>query len=335
MPRQSLALDELLRRATGEFDHQRHTAHTDNPAVQASLESQKYIARFWPHLAEVIDADPQHIGMSAIKSGNGQPISYADYFARLTTNRADNDLQFTRVATVLASTLTMADVLSEVTERFAMSLGQESDKDMPFDLDSERFVSLRTLLPLKRESAAAVSNAPMLIMGGTDTAIKFYWNLLLRSANAFYELEDRDPSRQEMEALWVNSRELIFRIGTGSLTAFVALASACADDSSAPLWTNTADLSLVRNEDGYEWVVNEKFQQRFDNIFSKIRTKQQGEYVGCAALYTRVERLPLSVDGLSERSSGESTAFSEVIRWVDTVARVNYFLQFPLGGKAA
>ena len=156
---------------------------------------------------------------------------------------------------------------------------------------------------------------------------------MLRSANALFELEDRDPSRQESEALWVSSRELIFRIGSGSLTAFVALASACTDDASAPLWANTVDLCLARNENGYEWAVNEHFQQRFDKIFSKIREKQRGEYVGCAALYARVDEFPLAGDDSSEESAGESTAFSEVIRWVDTVARNNYYSLFPVADK--
>lgn len=321
----ALGLDELLRRATGNFVRQRHTSQSDNPAVQASVESQKYIARFWLHLIQAIESDPAHLGLSITKTTGGQQISYDGYYQRLIANHPDADPQFIRVASVLACTLIMADVLNEVTENFARSLHRESNIQFPFELDSERFVSLRTLLPLKRASADSSSNAPMLIMGGTDTAIKFYWNLLLRSANAFYELEGRDPSRAEIEALWLSARELIFRIGSGSLTSFVSLASACADDASAPLWANTADLSLIRNNGGYQWVVNEKFEERFNNIFHKIHENQRGHYVGCAALYTKVEGLPLSTGG---PPVGETTAFSETIRWIDAVAQKKYFSLF-------
>jgi hypothetical protein len=327
-------LDELLRRATGEFVHERHSAQSKNMAVTASVESQQYIELFWLHLTHAIQSDPEHLGLSLIKTGNAEPVSYQHYFRRLTANKDLEDLQFMRVASVLACTLTMADVLSDVTEKFAVSLQSKSHSGLPFDVISERFVSLRTLLSLKGYADDTSGNAPTLIMGGTDTAIKFYWNLLLRAANAFYELEERDPTREEMEALWEGSRELIFRIGSGSLTAFVALASACTDNASAPLWANTTDLSLMRNGDVYEWVVNDSFEQRFNNVFSKIKAKQQGEFVGCAALYTRVERLPLAVEASREQSAGDSTAFSELIRWIDTVARVNYFSKFPSGGEA-
>ena len=155
------------------------------------------------------------------------------------------------------------------------------------------------------------------------------WNLLRRMPSAYYECKQIELDRGTAERIWEQTRELIFRIGGGSLAAFVAFASACSSNAAALKWDGAKDLGLVAPAGRHVWTMNSALLRRFDGILTTVRESQRGHYVGCAALFARADPLPLSPD-FADAVTGdrEPTVFSELIRWITPVARAEYFPQF-------
>ena len=326
-----ILLDDLLRDINALFERHRHSRRDTSPCVHASFASTHYIEAFWRHLIAVVSTDPSGLGMLARQSINGQQheLCLEDVYRKITHGGPPpgEDREFRRVAGVLAPMIMTDAVLNSATQSFAESFQIPENCDLAFEVDAEQFVSLRTLLPLRDDGGRVGANAPSLVMGGTSTAVKMCWNLLLRAPRAVAELTGQEAERAQLEKVWRDTRELIFRIGAGSLVAFVALASACTDDANAMLWPAIDDLSLTVEDQQYLWVANQAFVERFNGHLERIRASQQGHYVGCAALYTKVEKLKLR-DQQQRDSSQETTAFSEILRWISVVAENQYFPLF-------
>ncbi|MGR8947821.1 MAG: hypothetical protein ACU84Q_07230 [Gammaproteobacteria bacterium] len=323
-------VDDLLRTTDAQFERHRHSHRDPAPCVHASFASARYINIFWAHLAAAVGNDPNGLGMRATQSHRGRQrqLNLADVYQGITKGGPPpgEDREFNRVAAVLAPLIMTDAVLNSATQSFAESFETDSDETLSFEVEAEQFVSLRTLLPLRDDGGRVGANAPSLVMGGTSTAVKMCWNLLLRTPRALFELNDKEPSRAEVEKAWVDTRELIFRIGSGSLVAFVSFASACTDDPNAMLWPNMDDLSLILQDDQYLWNANAALVERFKNYLQQVHESQQGHYVGCAALYTKVEKLKLR--DTNEAARTETTAFAEILRWISLVAENEYFPLF-------
>ena len=261
-------------------------------------------------------------------NGHQQQLTLEDVYRKVTEGGPPpgEDREFRRVAGILAPLIMSDAVLNSATQSFAESFQQRCEQSLPYDVDVTKFVSLRTLLPLRHDDSHVGANAPSLVMGGTSTAVKMCWNLLLRAPRALFELNGVEATRADVEKVWLDTRELIFRIGSGSLAAFVSLASACSENPNAMLWQAIDDLSLTKSESQYLWCANSALVDRFNRYLEQVRDSQQGHYVGCAALYTRVKKLKLRESGLSD--SDDTTAFAEILRWISLVAEDQYFPLF-------
>ncbi|MGE0483127.1 MAG: hypothetical protein AB7Q81_03215 [Gammaproteobacteria bacterium] len=333
---QRRSLDSLLDEVNARFERLRHprgTPPADAPAaIHASVESVAYIRAFWPCLVDLIAADPTHLGLSVAVTRDGatQTLSADDLCAAFVAdpgNPLPGD-ERRRQGALLSAQAVMGRVLNVATAAFADDL-TSLPRRCPLDylVDARRFVSLRMLLPLRGDDISAVGgNAPTLVMGGTATALTMCWNLLGRLPDAWRELTGATLDAATAEALWSDTRELVFRIGGGSLAAFVALASACAPNPEAMQWEGMTDLGLERRGARFGWTVSEALVERYFDLLGAVVDGQQGEYLGCAALYARAAPLPLApqwadpVDG--ER---EEQVFAELVRWITAVARRHYF----------
>lgn len=297
------------------------------PPVAASHTSVDYIEAFWPHVAQLIADDPQGLGMSFMVDGQRRDLETARRDPALRA-RAGNDLF---ALSILAPMSVMNELLNAATSAWAGQLrAQGMGCPLKYSLDAEQFVSLRTLLPHRDDGDSPVgANAPTLVMGGTTTAITLCWNLLWRLPSAYRELTGKHVDRAAIDELWVATRELIFRIGGGSLIAFVSLASACTSRVDALLWEGMSDLQLARVDGRYVWTMNEALFQRMLEMVNRIHLAQQGHYLGCAALYARAAPLALLGEE-SDMSDGarQPTIFSELVRWITAVARAQYFPVF-------
>lgn len=310
------------------FTRLRHHAEPPlPPPVAASHESVAYIEAFWPQVARLVAADPKGLGMSFELDGARRSLDDARRDPELRA-LAGNDVF---ALGVLAPMRVMSELLNAATAAWATELrGAGMGCPLRYAVDAERYVSLRTLLPHRDESDSPVgANAPTLVMGGTTTAITLCWNLLWRLPGAWRELTGTPIDRETLNELWLATRELLFRIGSGSLIAFVSLASACTPHPDAPLWQGMGDLSLGRGEGRYGWRMNEAFFQRVLETVNRIHLAQQGHYLGCAALYARAA--PLALEGEAPDTGGarQPTIFSELLRWITVVARATYFPVFP------
>ena len=139
-----------------------------------------------------------------------------------------------------------------------------------------------------------------------------------------------EPTAENMEDIWRDTRELIFRLGNGSLASFIALASACSSNSTSMLWDGVNDLELTKEGHRIIWCANPKLVHRYSKILETIIDAQKGEYLGCAALFARSSPLPLASAWSEPRDAlKEQNIFSELLRWITAVARKQYFSCFP------
>ena len=108
----------------------------------------------------------------------------------------------------------------------------------------------------------------------------------MRSDSAYSETFNEQPSRQIIENIWRDTRELIFRLGSGSLTSFISLASACSSDSASMIWDGMSDIELISRDNRYTWCANDQLVKRYSQIFDNIIQFQNGEYSGlrCSVL---------------------------------------------------
>ena len=321
-------LDLILNAVNAMFTRLRHTAEPPlPPAVQASHESVAYIEAFWPQVARLVAADPAGIGMRFEVDGETRSLDDARRDPELRA-LAGNDLF---ALGVLAPMRVMSELLNAATAAWAREL-RSAGMGCPlrYTVDAERYVSMRALLPHREPGEGPVgANAPTLVMGGTTTAITLCWNLLWRLPEAWRELTGTRVDRETMDELWLATRELLFRIGGGSLVAFVSVASACSSDPDALLWDGMRDLSLARVDGRYLWRMNEAFFQRTLETVNRIHLAQQGHYVGCAALYARAAPLALVGEAPDVVGTRQPSIFSELLRWLTVVARSAYFPVFP------
>jgi len=323
----SRPLDLLLEAVNAMFTRVRHGT-SEHAAAQASSESAHYIAAFWPHVARLIADDPRALGLSLPITTDGARRSLKDVRRAPEVLAAAGD---DRLALAIVAPLRMmTEVLNAATAAWASEL-RAGDCPLPFAVEAERYVSLRMLLPLREGPAGQVgANAPTLVMGGTTTALTLCWNLLWRLPQAWRELHGTVIDRGSLEQLWLATRELMFRIGSGSLTAFVALASGCAPNPQASLWPGMQELTLVRDGERHAWMMSAALFERVVEIVGRIHTAQQGHYVGCAALYARGTPLALAAahaDAVEDVR--QAVIFAELLRWMTAVARAEYFPLFP------
>lgn len=334
-----LALDDLLAATNARYVRVRHGATgLDGAAAEAaaaSVESAHYVEAFWPRVIAAIAADPARLGSELVhrQGGQNQRVTVDDVRQAM---RAADGVDAAAGATpaaikaaAFAPLVVMSRLLNAATTAFAEEL--ESGRcPLAYAVEPARYVSLRALLPLRAAPADAVgANAPTLVMGGTATALGLCWNLLYRMPRAWQVLYGQLPPRSEMETLWDETRELLFRIGSGSLAAFVALASACSSNSAALVWDGAFDLALARRAERHVWILNEDLHGRYRARLAQVEHAQQGCYVGCAALYARADALPLAVPPADPIDSERpAQVFSEMLRWVTAVARAEYFPLF-------
>lgn len=334
-------LEDVLDATNAGFTRLRHTrdapAGKTHEAVEASHSSVAYIQAFWPHVAALIESDPRKLGLSVVMpvKGRVQRVEVGDVRDSIVGSvpAPRDEREVLRVASALAALRIMTDVMNAATGNWANELQGGTGCPLDFDLDAERYVSLRALLHRRENDPGAVgANAPTLVMGGTATALAMCWNLLYRLPGAWRELHGTEISRESLEQQWASARELIFRIGSGSLTAFVAFASACASDTKVLLWDGTADLGLAEHDGRTVWTMNAGLYDRYLQHVASVRDAQQGSYVGCAALYARTEPLPLDPAFADPLESGrQTTVFAEVLRWMTAAARAEYFPLFEAG----
>ena len=240
-----MQLDEIFDTTNRSLTRLRHSAVLASPAEQvapavaASLKSETYIEAFWPHVIAAIEADPDKLGTSFVTTieGENRRVSVADIYTAYLADpaHAANPLLARRRGAVLASLALMSQLLNQSVQSWASDFdGNPPRCPHAFEIDIDEFVSLRMLLPRRGEQPGRVAaNAPTLVMGGTATAITMCWNLLDQIPRCFAELHERDPESSEVEKIWADTRELIFRIGSGSLASFVSFASACSSSSSS------------------------------------------------------------------------------------------------------
>ena len=234
------------------------------------------------------------------------------------------------MSALLSSIALMEKTISVATERWAHSLKINPNPALPFTLRHKEFVSLRMLFPKKNKTDKVPSaEAPTLVTGGTMTAIYLCWNLILRSEHAYIETFKEKPTRETLENIWRDTRELIFRLGSGSLASFISLASACSSDSASMIWDGMIDTDLIRKENRYIWRANDQLVERYSRIFKNVVQSQNDSYSGCAALFSRAKSLPLSEKWADKvETKKEQNVFSELIRWITAVARKQYFSCF-------
>ena len=317
---------ERLRHVRGELP-------ADAPrALRSSSAGVEYIAAFWPHLVERLAADPEQLGLSIEMAHEGETrtvraADICDAFVADPGNPAPK-MEKLRQGRVLSGLALMQQVLNAATAAFADDLTAMPRRcPLDFLVDVDHYVSLRMLLKLRGESDDRVGgNAPTLVMGGTATALTMCWNLLDRMPAAYQALSGNELDAATAERIWADTRELIIRIGGGSLAAFVALASACAENPAAMLWEYRDELGLERDGDRFVWTMTPDLEARHAETIARVIEDQQGQYVGCAALYARVPALPLApewADGVDP--AREQSAYTELVRWISAVARKHYF----------
>ena len=325
-------VDLIVDAVNAMFTRLRHSQQSSPlpAAVAASHASVAYIDAFWPHVARLIASDPSGLGMSFEVDGKRRELADARRDPDLRAS-ADNDLF---ALEILAPMRIMNELFNAATAAWAKQLrAQGMGCPLRYGLDAEQFVSLRTLLPDDEDPNSPIgANAPTLVMGGTTTAITLCWNLLWRLPSAYRELTGNPVDRATMAELWNATREIIFRIGSGSLIAFVSFASACTSRADALLWPGMNDLALARVDGRYVWTMNDALFQRLLATVNQAHLAQQGHYVGCAALYARAA--PLALTGEHDDdvdATRQATIFSELVRWITTVARAKFFPLFPVG----
>lgn len=327
-------VDEIIDKTNASYTRLRHVRESlssdAHGCLRASHKSVAYISDFWPQVAQLIDSDPRRLGLS-VPVGEGRFDVEEVKNTILQRLSGESDERHTRImAGTMAPLTLMTRLLNEATGLWADRLQEASDPEtLDFELDPSLFVSLRTLLSRKDSHGAVGGNAPTLVMGGTATAVAMCWNLLYQTPRAYRDLVGREIDRQGVESLWDQTRELIFRIGGGSLTAFVAFASACSSDANKMLWDGAGDLGLVEEGDRYVWVMNEALFARYNQILESIESSQESHYVGCAALFARSDPLALNIEFADDVPTGrDPSVFSEIIRWITAVARSEYFPEF-------
>lgn len=338
------SVDDVLEAANAMFTRLRHTrqaaADGEHLSLAASRASADYIQSFWPHVVRLVEADPRKLGLSVPAPAGAQHRTLEDVRRALpASNWASAGLLGDPLATsMLAPLRMMSEVLNAATASWAREFQAGPGRcPLEFTVDASRFVSLRALLPRRQGEPGLIgANAPTLVMGGTSTAITLCWNLLYQLPRAYREFAGAEPDRHTFEQLWVQTRELIFRIGSGSLSTFVAFASACSSQSGALLWDGARDLGLSTVAGRPVWTMNDALFQRFVGMIESMRESQQGHYIGCAALYARAEPLPLAPEFADHADGRQPTVFAELLRWLTAVARAEYFPQFePSGGRGS
>lgn len=335
-----LPVDDVIDESNAGFVKLRHALvgadSEQHPAAAASVSSAGYVAAFWPHVIAAIQADHDKLGLSFIaqeRDGRSRRVNAEDMrqaFVADPANLDDPDAARRRGA-VLSSLAVMGQVLNAAVSSWAADFdGFQPRCPLDFDVEAAQYVSLRMLLPRREERDDAVdSNAPSLVMGGTATALTMCWNLLDQIPRAYRELTGEEPTRETVEQIWSESRELIYRIGSGSLAAFVSFASACSSQSTAMLWDGAGDLGLTRRGDRFVWTMNTALRSRYKALLGQISGDQHGHYVGCAALFTRAAALPLATAWAdSIESDKDPIVFAELLRWITAVARKQYFPAF-------
>lgn len=328
-------VDELLDLANRRFAKLRHAAaveDTNAPAVRASQTSVTYIRAFWPHVIAAIAADPERLGLTTTLTRGDETFELSatamrDAYAADVGNPG-TDAEKYRRGSVLSGLALMSQVLGAATAQWAADLTALPRRcPLDFLIDARHFVSLRMLLPRREQQADRVGgNAPTLVMGGTATALTMCWNLLDRLPHAYRESTGQALDLATAEAVWSDTRELVFRIGSGSLAAFVALASACSSNAGAMIWDGASELGLGRRGDRYVWTASAALAKRYHALLAEVEADQQGHYVGCAALFARAAPLPLNpawADAVD--LDREQQVFAELLRWVTAAARRHYF----------
>lgn len=341
-------VEAVLAATNATFERLRHPRDDEAagapPAARASSDSVAYIRAFWPHLAQLIETDPDHLGLSFTPPD--APAGDAD--ARIHANDIRENFlsqapdggkapEHQRLGAVLSSLAVMTQVLNQASRNWARDFSDIPPRcPLRFHLEAEDYVSLRMLLPRRGEAESRPqANAATLVVGGTTTALNLCWNLLNRAPAALREITGREATRADIERVWADTRELIFRVGAGSLSAFVAFASACSSNTSAMLWDGIDDLGLTRRDDGFEWVMNGQLEARYDALLETLVDGQQGVYLGCAALFARAPALPLATAWADTAPAGEDAiVFAELVRWIGAVARRQYFSLFDHDGGA-
>jgi len=335
----TLAIDDMLEATNSRFERVRHprgaAADPPHPAARASVESVTYINAFWPHVHAAIEADPERLGLSAtvMRDGSEHVIRAADMReAMLADPRlAAAPDEKRRRGTVMSAIAVMSQNLNHATATWADDL-TSLPRRCPLDylIDTRRFVSLRMLLPLRGEQADRVGgNAPTLVMGGTATALTMCWNLLAQMPRAWRELTGTRLTTADAERLWADTRELVFRLGGGSLAAFVALASACSSQAGAMIWDRAGELGLMTRDGRHVWTMTPSLKRYYDEMLEEVAAAQHGHYVGCAALYARAPALPLAEQWADPvDATREQQVLAELVRWITAVARAYYFPLF-------
>lgn len=330
-------VDEVLEATNRTFERVRHPRGAPGPdtaaAAAASHEASACIEAFWPHVVDVIRADPRKLGLSFVTQVRGRTQRLEVDTVREailgSIPKPRDERETLRVASMLAPLSVMTDAMSAAADAWAREL-RAGRCPMGFDVEAERYVSLRALLHRRDGDPGAVgANAPTLVMGGTATALAMCWNLLYRIPGAWRALEGRDPTRTELEHVWADTRELVFRIGSGSLTAFVAFASACAPDTRVLLWDGTESLGLAERDGKHAWTMDGALHARYESLAADVAPSQRGQYVGCAALYTRTEPLPLDPRfALPVDPAQGATVFAELLRWTSAAAAAEFLPLF-------
>jgi len=335
---ESVTVDELLDATNRRFAKLRHSAAgdgADEPAVRASQISVTYIRAFWPHVIAAIAADPEHLGLTTTLTRGDETFELSAAAMRdayvADAGNPGTDAEKRRRGSVLSGLALMSQVLGAATAHWAADLTAMPRRcPLDFLIDARRFVSLRMLLPRREHQADRVGgNAPTLVMGGTATALTMCWNLLDRLPDAYQESTGQVPDRATAEAVWSDTRELVFRIGSGSLAAFVALASACSSNPGAMIWDGMSDLGLARRGDRHVWIASAALAERYRALLTEVEADQDGRYVGCAALFARAAPLALNrVWADAVDADRDQQVFAELLRWVTAAARRHYFPTF-------
>ncbi len=329
-------IEEFTSKSQSDIHHRRPSNQKLSESEKATTEikSISYIEDFWPYLCEVIYQDPQKLGLTVKLNINSEErlLKAEDLKTGFIKDNSGigEESSNLKLGSILSSIALMEKSIAQASEKWAHSMKLNPRYTLPFTLRHKEFVSLRMLFPEKHKADKAPSSeAPTLVTGGTMTAIYLCWNLLMRSDSAYSEAFDEQPSRQTMENIWRDTRELIFRLGNGSLTSFISLASACSSNSASMIWDGMSDIELINRDNRYTWCANDQLVKRYSQIFDNIVEFQNGEYSGCAALFARAKALPLSEKWADKvEITKEQNVFSELIRWITAVARKQYFSCF-------
>ena len=308
----------------------------NNQSNHSDEKSVLYVQDFWPHLCKVINSDPDKLGLSLkIKHGENVIVLKADDLMNgfIEENGGPGvDLTNLKLGSILSSIALMEKCISVASENWAKSMVENPKSELPFRLNNNEFVSLRMLFPRKKTlDHIPEAEAPTLVTGGTMTAIYLCWNLLHRSQTAYSEKFNSEPNREIMERIWKDTRELIFRLGNGSLASFISFASACSSNSKSMIWDGINDLELIEDGNRLVWCANSNLERRYLEMLETVLEAQNGSYTGCAALFSRSSSLPLpssSTDLANEFR--EHNVFSELLRWITAIARKQYFSRFLL-----